>query len=161
MDNEKRRCIPVMSHQERRSFVNPRWVQVLQGVVSGMQAEEITAEYGIHRKEIQRYKTNMAKAMGESDLHKGLVKAVIYGVQHDIVTVTPDRENILAEKEKELLQLLIDGKSNQEIAEALGITLKAVGGRTTLLYCQIGAGTRYSAIAEGVALGMQPTPQWQ
>lgn len=51
----------------------------------------------------------------------------------------------LAPRQQQILQLLAEGRSNPEIADALGISYSAVGGALNVIYARIGVHNRVQA----------------
>ena len=58
---------------------------------------------------------------------------------------TPSFDEILTQKEKEILQLISDGKSNKEIASLLFIELSTVKTHINKIYSKIGVSNRREA----------------
>ena len=63
----------------------------------------------------------------------------------------PDLVEPLSERELEVLRLLVDGCSNQEIADALVITLGTAKWHVHNIYQKLGVGSRAEAIARAHA----------
>ncbi len=63
----------------------------------------------------------------------------------------------LSERERELLRLIAEGLSNQEIAQRLYISLPTVKWHTTNIYGKLGVRSRTQAVARARALGILPT----
>ena len=57
---------------------------------------------------------------------------------------------LLSEREQEVFQLLLQGKSNKEIALSLGISQKTVEEHLTSIYAKIGVKSRAEAILWGI-----------
>jgi LuxR family maltose regulon positive regulatory protein len=62
----------------------------------------------------------------------------------------------LTEREREVLQLIAQGLSNQDLAERLYISLQTVKVHTRNIYGKLGVSSRTQAIARGRALGQLP-----
>ena len=60
----------------------------------------------------------------------------------------------LSERELEVLHLLVQGNSNQEIAEGLVITIDTVKRHVSNIYSKLGVHTRVQAVARARALGL-------
>lgn len=60
----------------------------------------------------------------------------------------------LSEREMEVLRLIAQGYSNQDIAEALVVTVGTVKSHTNHIYSKLGVRTRTQAIAEGRSRGL-------
>ena len=72
----------------------------------------------------------------------------------------PETEMVepLSEREIEVLQLIAEGLTNQEIATHLYITLNTVKGHARNIYSKLGVKSRTQAVAKGKALGiLSPT----
>jgi LuxR family transcriptional regulator, maltose regulon positive regulatory protein len=64
----------------------------------------------------------------------------------------------LSEREIEVLQLIAEGLTNQDIATQLYITLNTVKGHARNIYAKLGVKNRTQAIARGKALGILASP---
>jgi LuxR family maltose regulon positive regulatory protein len=62
----------------------------------------------------------------------------------------------LSEREQEVLRLLAAGRSNQEIADALYVTVGTVKTHTHRIYAKLGVRGRTEAIARGREAGLLP-----
>src|SRR5438034_1050846 len=60
----------------------------------------------------------------------------------------------LSERELEILRYIADGRSNQQIADALVVTLNTVRWYNKQIYSKLGVHTRTLAIARATALGL-------
>jgi DNA-binding NarL/FixJ family response regulator len=60
----------------------------------------------------------------------------------------------LSAREREVLALLADGRSNREIADALAVSLATVKTHLHHLYTKLDAANRHDALRRGVALGL-------
>ena len=60
----------------------------------------------------------------------------------------------LSEREIEVLQLIANGLSNQEIARHLHISLSTVKGHTSNIYGKLGVHKRTQAVSKAVELGI-------
>jgi LuxR family maltose regulon positive regulatory protein len=63
----------------------------------------------------------------------------------------------LSERELEVLQLIADGLTNQEIASRLFLSLNTVKVHTRNIYGKLGVNNRTSAVARARALGILPS----
>ena len=62
----------------------------------------------------------------------------------------------LSEREVEVLQLLADGLSNQEVAQRLFITVRTVKWHNSNIYGKLGVRSRTQAVAKARLLGVLP-----
>ncbi len=62
----------------------------------------------------------------------------------------------LSVREIEVLQLIANGLSNQEIANQLHISLSTVKGHTSNIYGKLGVHKRTQAVSRAVELGILP-----
>mgnify|MGYP001825967594 CR=1 FL=1 len=71
-------------------------------------------------------------------------------------TRTPESELVepLSERELEVLQLIADGLTNQEVANRLYLTLNTVKAHTRNIYGKLDAHSRTQAVARAKALGV-------
>ena len=63
-------------------------------------------------------------------------------------------ENVLTNREREILALLADGLANKQIAERLGISTNTVKTHLELLFDKLGVSSRAEAVASGVKRGL-------
>ncbi|MCJ7701824.1 MAG: response regulator transcription factor, partial [Anaerolineales bacterium] len=71
-------------------------------------------------------------------------------------TQTPEAEWVepLSERELEVLQLIAEGLTNQEIASRLYISLNTVKAHTRTIYSKLGVNNRTQAVARARSLGI-------
>jgi DNA-binding NarL/FixJ family response regulator len=62
--------------------------------------------------------------------------------------------DVLSSREREVLVLLAEGRSNREIASALSVTLATVKSHLVRIYSKLEAGNRNEALGRAVALGL-------
>jgi DNA-binding NarL/FixJ family response regulator len=86
---------------------------------------------------------------GGSPMTPNIARKVIASFQKSRVHVHPD--DLLADPEKEVLQLLAEGKSYQVIAQQLFLSVDGVGSRIRKIYQKLQAHTRGEAVARGLA----------
>jgi DNA-binding CsgD family transcriptional regulator len=63
----------------------------------------------------------------------------------------------LTKREQEILELLSDGQSNEEIATSLFISVRTVEHHVSAILAKLGAATRKGAAEEAIKLGLTPT----
>jgi DNA-binding NarL/FixJ family response regulator len=63
----------------------------------------------------------------------------------------------LTKREQEILELLADGQSNEEIAASLFISVRTVEHHVSAILGKLGAATRKDAAKEAIKLGLTPT----
>ena len=83
----------------------------------------------------------------------------VFAAQHgELVLITRQTDHLaeinLSGREREVLSMLAEGRSAQQIAYLLGIKERTVAGHVLHLKERLGAGTREQAIARAVALGL-------
>ena len=66
---------------------------------------------------------------------------------------SPSGEAVLTAKEREVLVALADGRTNQEIADALFVTPATVKTHLAHIYAKLQVKSRQQALARAVALG--------
>ena len=86
---------------------------------------------------------------GERVVAPGLVPAVMDALQAADAGAGP-----LTVKEQEVLARLAEGRSNQQIAEALFVTPATVKTHLSHIYAKLGVANRRDALARAVALGL-------
>lgn len=65
-----------------------------------------------------------------------------------------DESSGLSPREREVLALLAQGRTNREIADALSVTLATVKSHLVHLYAKLGAGSRREALGQALSLGL-------
>jgi DNA-binding NarL/FixJ family response regulator/two-component sensor histidine kinase len=68
--------------------------------------------------------------------------------------IDQDGEDILTEREREVLQLVAEGRTNQEIARRLVLSVKTVEGHRTNLMRKLGAHDRTDLVKYAIRMGM-------
>jgi DNA-binding NarL/FixJ family response regulator len=63
-------------------------------------------------------------------------------------------DDVLTSREREVLVLLAEGRTNREIAAALSVTLATVKSHLVRVYAKLEAGNRNQALGRAVALGL-------
>ena len=63
-------------------------------------------------------------------------------------------EEVLSPREREVLVLLAEGRTNREIASALSITLATVKSHLVRIYAKLEASNRNEALGRAVSLGL-------
>jgi LuxR family maltose regulon positive regulatory protein len=66
-------------------------------------------------------------------------------------------EDPLSAREREVLQLIAQGRSNREIAEVLFVTEHTVKYHVTSLFTRLDVTSRAEAVARAAALGLLPS----
>lgn len=86
------------------------------------------------------------------------IMATLHGSLGPLASNTPVERLIepLTEREREVLQLIAQGLSNQDLAERLHLSLQTVKVHTRNIYGKLGVSSRTQAIARGRALGQLP-----
>lgn len=110
----------------------------------------------------------VASRGGPADDLVAAVEAAVKGVAHvapalgaelaggvrPVTAVTDPPGAALSAREREVLALLADGRSNREIADALAVSLATVKTHLHHLYTKLDAANRHDALRRGVALGL-------
>lgn len=66
----------------------------------------------------------------------------------------PDAELVISEREREILQWCLVGKSNSMIGDILGLTDKAIEYHLSKIFTKLGVASRVPAVAKAVNLGI-------
>lgn len=66
----------------------------------------------------------------------------------------------LTPRETEVLQLMVDGCSNEDMAETLVLSVQTVRNHASSVYRKIGVNSRVEAVLAAIRLGMEPSP-WE
>jgi DNA-binding NarL/FixJ family response regulator len=83
-----------------------------------------------------------------SGLHAALAGAV------KLPPLADRQEELLSAREREVLVLLAEGRTNREIASALSVTLATVKSHLVRIYAKLEASNRNEALGRAVALGI-------
>jgi DNA-binding NarL/FixJ family response regulator len=95
-----------------------------------------------------------AVASGETVLSPGLAGAMLQEVQKLGRAGQPAAEPLITKREEEVLQLIADGLSTQEVAEALYISLKTVKNHLASIYQKLDSRDRTQAVVRAVRMGI-------
>jgi predicted ATPase/DNA-binding CsgD family transcriptional regulator len=71
----------------------------------------------------------------------------------------PGKDYVLTAREMDVLRLLVAGRSNPEIADALFISRRTVTTHVTNLFAKLGVGNRVEAAVEAQRRGLLPAPE--
>lgn len=83
---------------------------------------------------------------GESFVPPALTKMVLANLREQARAVQPDSEDVLTERETEVLKLVAEGRSSQEIADLLGLSKKTVMCHRANLMAKLGIHNRTELI---------------
>lgn len=89
---------------------------------------------------------------GRSALHPAVARKVISGFRPPVES--PDRDDILTEREREVLNLMAAGLSNQEIAQTLVLSVATVRSHVSHILAKLGASNRTQAILHALQEGL-------
>jgi two-component system, NarL family, response regulator LiaR len=91
---------------------------------------------------------------GESVLHPSIARKVIQRAIVGSAKVKDTKSDIeLSDREKEVLKLAAQGKTNKDIADALCISIRTVQGHINSIFHKLGVGSRTEAIFLSVKKG--------
>ena len=79
---------------------------------------------------------------------------IVKGYLHSPYTRAQRDKNSLTSRETEVLQLVADGRINEDIAEQLGVSVKAIQVHLTNLYAKLGARNRTEAVVQAARRGL-------
>jgi LuxR family maltose regulon positive regulatory protein len=104
----------------------------------------------------------LLRAVLEQEIHPAFVRQVLalrQGAVPEAVSVEPDGTvhlllEPLTEREEEILELLAQGKSNQEIADALVLAVGTVKKHLNNVYGKLNVHSRTAAVARARDLGL-------
>jgi len=92
---------------------------------------------------------------GERVVSPLLLTALVGAVSPPAEVAEPDPEEpVLTAREREVLALLAEGRSNREIASTLYVTLATVKTHLAHIYAKLGARNRNEALGRAVSLGL-------
>ena len=92
---------------------------------------------------------------GERVVSPLLLTALVGAVTPTAEVAEPDPEEpVLTSREREVLALLAEGRSNREIASTLYVTLATVKTHLAHIYAKLGARNRNEALGRAVSLGL-------
>lgn len=90
---------------------------------------------------------------GESVLHPSITRKVLTHFIHSEDEQKASVEDVLSEREMEVVKLAAKGLSNREIAEQLFLSTRTVQGHLTHIFNKINVGSRTEAILKGLSEG--------
>jgi DNA-binding NarL/FixJ family response regulator len=111
---------------------------------------------------------NLAAIIDEEDLQEDFLRraiAMIPGVQPPAVQSAAPRQAAkqkyggLTRRERQVAAVIAQGMTNQEIAEALVVSIKTVEAHITRVLSKLGFSSRAQIAAWAVAKGLAPAPQ--
>lgn len=108
------------------------------------------AEYGIYILDILQ--TLKKETAGDEYLDRLLAKTVAYCDNLKCIDNEKPAANPLSEREREVLQLVVEGKTNKEIASELYIAEVTVRKTITSTYRKLGVGGRAAAVKKAIEL---------
>lgn len=100
--------------------------------------------------------TVLAAARGEATLDSKLSTAVLSrmrSLSRKVATSGP-RDMLPTDREAEVLELLVRGRSNREIAKALNVSESTVKNHLHAIYSKLGAESRSQAVSEAIRRGL-------
>lgn len=110
-------------------------------VVRGIPADELTI--------------SVERALKGERVVSPLLLSALVGAVAPTEAAEPDPEEpMLTAREREVLALLADGRSNREIASTLFVTLATVKTHLAHIYAKLGARNRNEALGRAVSLGL-------
>jgi len=95
-----------------------------------------------------------AAAHGESYFSPTLATMMLDSYRMHLLEEVGDEAGLLTEREREILQLVAEGKSNQEIADLLVVSIKTVQTHRAHLMEKLGAHDRTELVKHAIRLGM-------
>ncbi len=102
----------------------------------------------------------LSRGLAVDDVHRLLVAFSEQAAAPPAPAIPPlDRVEFvepLSEREREVLQLLADGLTNQDVADRLVLSLHTVKAHARNIYAKLGVSNRTQAAARGKALGILP-----
>ncbi len=79
---------------------------------------------------------------------------IIQGYLHSPYNRAKKNRDSLTAREAEVLQLIADGRTNDDVADALGVTVKAIQVHLTNLYAKLDAKNRTEAVVKAARRGL-------
>ena len=95
-----------------------------------------------------------AAARGESYFSPAMASMMLDSYRMHLVEEGRDETNMLTEREREILQLVAEGKTNQEIADILVVSIKTVQTHRAHLMEKLDAHDRTELVKHAIRLGM-------
>jgi LuxR family transcriptional regulator, maltose regulon positive regulatory protein len=100
----------------------------------------------------RRHDENLARASLEADPEAaGLDEAIRLAER---VAAAAASDGALSSREREILGLVAERLSNQEIAERLVVSVRTVHSHLRSIYRKLGVGSRADAVEQGLELGL-------
>jgi DNA-binding NarL/FixJ family response regulator len=96
-----------------------------------------------------------AATRGESYFSPTMATMMLGGYRTHLAEA-PDESDVLTEREREILQMVAEGKTNQEIADLLFISIKTVHTHRMHILRKLGVHDRTDLVKRAIHLGMIP-----
>lgn len=130
-------------------------VQLALAEVAYLQGSQVLAEQALHAGQALALRCNLPQAVHELRLRQPQWLAAGEPVEASPAAEAVDnRENLLSLRELQVLQLIAQGYSNQQIAEQLFISLHTVKTHGRRIHSKLGVERRTQAVAKAQALGL-------
>ncbi len=92
---------------------------------------------------------------GESVLHPDITEKLLKRAEAKSAgTLATKSNNVLTEREMEILKLLAKGMSNKEIADKLSLSLRTIKTHMSNIFAKMSVASRSEALAESLRLGL-------
>jgi DNA-binding NarL/FixJ family response regulator len=98
-----------------------------------------------------------AAARGESYFSPTIATMMLEDYRILLHQGNPEDENFLTEREREVLQLVAEGRTNQEIADTLFLSIKTVQTHRAHIMRKLGAHDRTDLVKYAIQIGMIPS----
>lgn len=146
-----------MPHVDLRPDLTPSQLRIITAIANGEHREQTATRLRVSEATIAR-ETRHACTELNVDNHAALVNAAI---RHSLLTIEPTLPIPIPEHLHQVLVLVADGLSNEEIATRLWLSLDGVKSRMQRLRSELGAVDRAHAVLIGHQRGLLSEWQWQ
>jgi DNA-binding NarL/FixJ family response regulator len=99
-----------------------------------------------------------AAAAGQTVLSPAVTRQLLRGHRADDHRGRRPAEGLLSDREREVLALVADGSTNQQVASRLFISQATVKSHLLNIYAKLGVNDRAAAVAQGLRRGLLPSP---
>ncbi|MGW5729628.1 MFS transporter [Nocardia beijingensis] len=131
----------------------PREVEVLDMTLQGLSRDEIAARLGLRPDTVTNYRASAAKKLGTVGVIATVVEAKRWGFLSDTGTEESTLFTV-SDRDRELLQLLAEGKTDQQIARLWKVTPETVGRRSARIGAELGAAGQVPMVMKALRLGI-------
>lgn len=139
--------------------VSPREKEVLEMIVRGLTNKEISLVLGISLATVRNHTHSIFEKMGASNRTEAAVTALENGLVNAPKKSDSEKEEDETKRDKEILEMIVNGLGSKEIALSLGVTFNTARHYTSSVFEKMGVKNRTEAAVEAIKRGLVPMPE--